>query len=116
MPVAIPAPGPLVMTLYGGSGTFGPLHPAPFQRSLKLRGRRWTEMNQEMQKWARLSAIASFVTGMLWLLGSNIPVAQTGVYQSMLTDLLWPAIATAVAAVVLAGTAFYRQHHARVGH
>ncbi len=116
VPVAIPAPGPLVMTLYGRAGTFGLLHPAPFQRSLKLRGRRWTEMNQEMQKWARLSAIASFVTGMLWLLGSNIPVAQTGVYQSMLTDLLWPAIATAVAAVVLAGTAFYRQHHARVGH
>ncbi len=73
-------------------------------------------MNQEIQKWARLSAIASFITGMLWLLGSNIPADQAGLYQSMLTDLLWPAIVTAVVAVVLAGTAFYRQHQAHLGH
>lgn len=73
-------------------------------------------MNEELQKWARLSAIASFVTGMLWLLGSNIPGDQFGAYQSFLTDLLWPAIVTAIVAVVLAGTAFYRQSHARAGH
>ena len=73
-------------------------------------------MNEDLQKWARLSAIASFVTGMLWLLGSNIPSDQAGRYQSFLIDLLWPAIVTAVVAVALAGTAFYRQYHANVGH
>lgn len=72
-------------------------------------------MNEELQKWARLSAIASFVTGMLWLLGSNIPSDRLGVYQSFLTDLLWPAIVTAVVAVALIGIAFYRQYHAHAG-
>ena len=73
-------------------------------------------MNEELQKWARLSAIASFVTGDALAAGSNIPSDRLGTYQIVLIDLLWPTIVTAAVAVALASTPFYRQHHARAGH
>ena len=54
----------------------------------------------ELNKWARLSAAFAVVLGVAWLLLDSIP-NTLGVLNGVKADLLWPALALAVATVAL---------------